>query len=136
MQQSPETPKPETYKLKKEAMNPAYCQKDSRVTAINIQPLNPGRLQPGVADLFLLFGFHHHSSPSTLHPKIYIKMRAWSVPFVRPMAPFLIGGAVTFYLINAAQGAALQGMSYHPLLIINSLHDTARPRIYPHYLPG
>ncbi|KAF9924866.1 hypothetical protein FBU30_005239 [Linnemannia zychae] len=35
-------------------------------------------------------------------------MRAWSTPFLRPMAPFLIGGAITFYLVNTAQEAALK----------------------------
>ncbi|KAF9133768.1 hypothetical protein BGW39_008945 [Mortierella sp. 14UC] len=39
-------------------------------------------------------------------------MRAWSTPFLRPMAPFLAGGFVTFYLINAAQGAALQSDAF------------------------
>ena len=46
-------------------------------------------------------------SPHHSHP-IYNKMRAWSAPFIRPMAPFLAGGVITFYLINAAQEAALK----------------------------
>ncbi|KAG0083201.1 hypothetical protein BGZ93_010300 [Podila epicladia] len=39
-------------------------------------------------------------------------MKAWSTPFIRPMAPFLVGGAVTFYLINVAQEAALKSEQF------------------------
>ncbi|KAF9182876.1 hypothetical protein BGZ50_004648 [Haplosporangium sp. Z 11] len=39
-------------------------------------------------------------------------MRAWSTPFFRPMAPFLIGGAITFYLVNNAQESMLKGDAY------------------------
>ncbi|KAI8598342.1 ATPase, F0 complex, subunit J [Dissophora ornata] len=39
-------------------------------------------------------------------------MRAWSTPFLRPMAPFLVGGAVTFYIINSAQEAMLKSEMY------------------------
>ncbi|KAK3826992.1 MAG: ATP synthase j chain-domain-containing protein [Linnemannia elongata] len=49
-----------------------------------------------------IFTFHQLLISSTSN------MRAWSTPFLRPMAPFLAGGAVTFYLINAAQEAALK----------------------------
>ncbi|KAG9070900.1 hypothetical protein KI688_008442 [Linnemannia hyalina] len=39
-------------------------------------------------------------------------MRAWSTPFFRPLAPFLAGGVVTFYLINAAQETMLKSESF------------------------
>ncbi|KAK3825960.1 MAG: ATP synthase subunit J, mitochondrial [Benniella sp.] len=39
-------------------------------------------------------------------------MRAWSTPILRPMAPFFVGGAVTFYLINSAQEAMLKSEQF------------------------
>ncbi|KAF8975428.1 hypothetical protein BGZ46_009128 [Entomortierella lignicola] len=39
-------------------------------------------------------------------------MRAWSTPFIRPMAPFIVGGLVTFYLINNYQESALKSDAF------------------------
>lgn len=68
-----------------------------RVTCINAFSTNI--VVPSWASFFT---FHQLLISSTSN------MRAWSTPFLRPMAPFLAGGAVTFYLINAAQEAALK----------------------------
>lgn len=57
-----------------------------------------------------IFTFHQLLISSTSN------MRAWSTPFLRPMAPFLAGGAVTFYLINAAQEAALKSTYFTQLI--------------------
>lgn len=35
-------------------------------------------------------------------------MRAWPTPFLRPMWPFMVGGAMTFYMVAKAQNAMLQ----------------------------
>ncbi|POY70273.1 hypothetical protein BMF94_6720 [Rhodotorula taiwanensis] len=39
-------------------------------------------------------------------------MRAWPTPFIRPMWPFLAGGALTFYMVASAQSAMLQAPVY------------------------
>ncbi|KAM0756062.1 hypothetical protein T439DRAFT_320752 [Meredithblackwellia eburnea MCA 4105] len=42
----------------------------------------------------------------------FFGFRAWNVPFLRPMWPFMAGGALTFYGVYAAQNAALQSPTY------------------------
>ncbi|SCV67289.1 BQ2448_5935 [Microbotryum intermedium] len=39
-------------------------------------------------------------------------LRAWPVPFARPMWPFMIGGAMTFYMVASAQKAMLKSPVY------------------------
>jgi F-type H+-transporting ATPase subunit j len=39
----------------------------------------------------------------------FFGFRKYSTPVLRPMYPFIIGGAVTFYLVASAQKAMLQG---------------------------
>ncbi|TKA50145.1 hypothetical protein B0A53_06423 [Rhodotorula sp. CCFEE 5036] len=34
-------------------------------------------------------------------------MRAWPTPFLRPMWPFMVGGAMTFYLVAKAQAGMI-----------------------------
>ncbi|KWU42073.1 hypothetical protein RHOSPDRAFT_36412 [Rhodotorula sp. JG-1b] len=39
-------------------------------------------------------------------------MRAWPTPFLRPMWPFMVGGAMTFYMVAKAQAGMLTAPEY------------------------
>lgn len=39
----------------------------------------------------------------------FLGFRYYNTPVLRPLAPFIAGGAVTFYLVNLAQKQMLQG---------------------------
>ncbi|GAA5815276.1 ATPase, F0 complex, subunit J [Thamnidium elegans] len=39
-------------------------------------------------------------------------MRKWSTPVLRPAAPFIVGGAVVFYLVAKAQDAMINSDEY------------------------
>ncbi|GAA5908938.1 hypothetical protein JCM5296_006827 [Sporobolomyces johnsonii] len=53
-----------------------------------------------------------HPYPSHSFTMSFLGMRAWPVPFLRPMWPFLAGGLITFYGVAAAQDALLQVPEY------------------------
>ncbi|KAI7831188.1 hypothetical protein BC939DRAFT_222654 [Gamsiella multidivaricata] len=58
-------------------------------------------------------------------------MRAWSTPILRPMAPFFIGGAITFYIINGAQETMLKSTfsSHFVGVFMFILHLFGNPRM-------
>ncbi|OAD65907.1 ATP synthase subunit J ATP18 [Phycomyces blakesleeanus NRRL 1555(-)] len=39
-------------------------------------------------------------------------LRKWSTPFLRPAGPFMVGGAVVFYLVAKMQGAMIDSDEY------------------------
>ncbi|OZJ02716.1 hypothetical protein BZG36_03861 [Bifiguratus adelaidae] len=39
-------------------------------------------------------------------------LRKWSTPFWKPAGPFIIGGAITMYLISKAQTAMINSDEY------------------------
>lgn len=51
----------------------------------------------------------HISVSSTYAIMAFFGFRKYPTPVLKPMYPFLIGGAVTFYLVASAQRAMLQG---------------------------
>ncbi|EGG07152.1 uncharacterized protein MELLADRAFT_86061 [Melampsora larici-populina 98AG31] len=42
----------------------------------------------------------------------FFGLRAWPTPVWKPMSHFILGGAVTFYLINKVQNSMLASPTY------------------------
>ncbi|KAA1107849.1 hypothetical protein PGTUg99_026631 [Puccinia graminis f. sp. tritici] len=42
----------------------------------------------------------------------FFGVRAWPTPVWKPMSHFMIGGAITFYLVNKMQNAMLKSPEY------------------------
>ncbi|POW15254.1 hypothetical protein PSTT_02193 [Puccinia striiformis] len=42
----------------------------------------------------------------------FFGVRAWPTPVLKPMSHFMIGGVITFYLVNKMQTAMLKSPEY------------------------
>ncbi|GAA5939490.1 hypothetical protein JCM3775_004836 [Rhodotorula graminis] len=50
-------------------------------------------------------------------------MRAWPTPFLRPMWPFMAGGALTFYGVAKMQSAMLEGSAPDPFFYMTTVPE-------------